>query len=229
MAAKGNDPKALEKFGMEQAQKQAINHFAGKEKELEAAMNQMTKYKLKYSSLNSIKAIPKRVPNDLHGKPFIERVVPGVTFQFQRRNMVTLDFNPLLGYRFNPRFTAGAGWNERIGFRHYHITQENRIFGPRTFGEFKFKKGFAVRGEVERMSTVIPSLNASGGTIDAGSRTWVWGVFGGVKKDYTISKYIKGNIQMLYNFTDKNYKTNPYADRFNVRMGFACQPKPRSQ
>src|SRR5260221_9359816 len=40
MAAKRNDPKAMEKLAMEQAKQQAVNHFAGKEKELQSAMSQ---------------------------------------------------------------------------------------------------------------------------------------------------------------------------------------------
>ena len=46
------------------------------------------------------------------------------------------------------------------------------------------------------------------------------GVFLGIKKDYKFSKYIQGNVQMMYNFTDRFYKTSPYADRINVRIGF---------
>ena len=44
-------------------------------------------------------------------------------------------------------------------------------------------------------------------------------IFGGIKKEYNLSKKIRGNIQMMYNFHDRFYKTSPYADRLNVRMG----------
>jgi RHS repeat-associated protein len=113
------------------------------------------------------------------------------------------------------------GWNERIGFYHYtHLIHKDRIFGPRTFAEFNFRKGFALRGEVETMNTFVPPLIATSVAVDPTNRQWVWGVFGGIKKEYKLSKTLRGNIQMMYNFHDRFFKTSPYADRLNVRMGF---------
>jgi len=221
MAAKGNDPKAMEKLAMEQAKQQAVNHFAGKEKELQSAMSLISKYKQKYSSLASIHDIPKRARNTMHGKSLIERIVPGINLQVQKKSTVLIDFNPQIGYRFNGRLTVGAGWNERVGFHHYtHLSHKDRIFGPRTFAEFKFTKGFALRGEIEMMNTFVPPLITASVAPDPTNRQWVWGIFGGIKKEYNLSKKIRGNIQMMYNFHDRFYKTSPYADRLNVRMGF---------
>ncbi|HMI65667.1 MAG TPA: hypothetical protein VK517_06520, partial [Cyclobacteriaceae bacterium] len=228
MAAKGNDPKAMEKLAMEQAQKQAVNHFAGKEKQLQSAMSQISKYKQKYANLSSIKDIPKRARNTMHGKPLFERILPGLILQVQKKSNVLIDFNQQIGYRFNGRLTAGAGWNERVGFHHYiHLTHKDRIYGPRTFAEFKFIKGFALRGDVETMNTFVPPLITGNMPTDPASRQWVWGVFGGIKKEYKLSKSIRGNIQMMYNFHDRFYKTSPYADRLNVRMGFEFPMKKR--
>jgi len=221
MIAKGNDPDAMKNIAKEEVRKQAVNHFAGKEKELQSAMSQISKYKQKYSSLSSIKDIPKHARNMMHGKPLIERIVPGINLQVQKRGTVLIDFNPQAGYRFNGRLTIGAGWNERIGFYHYtHLIHKDRIFGPRTFAEFNFRKGFALRGEVETMNTFVPPLIATSMAVDPTNRQWVWGVFGGIKKEYKLSKTLRGNIQMMYNFHDRFFKTSPYADRINVRMGF---------
>jgi hypothetical protein len=230
MAAKGNDPKAMEKLAMEQAQKQAVNHFAGKEKELQNAMSQISKYKQKYSSLSSIHDIPRHARNTMHGKPLIERLVPGANLQVQKKSTVLIDFNPQIGYCFNGRLTVGAGWSERIGFYHYiHVIHKDRIFGPRTFAEFSFRKGFALRGEVETMNTFVPPLITNSAAVDPTNRQWVWGVFGGIKKEYKLSKTIRGNIQMMYNFHDRFYKTSPYADRLNVRMGFEFPMKKKAK
>ncbi|HEY0656561.1 MAG TPA: hypothetical protein VGD65_25685, partial [Chryseosolibacter sp.] len=70
------DPAAGKDKAIEMAKEAAIDHFAGKEQQLKAAMDQMAKYKSKYSSVSSIKDLPKRAPNAMKGKPFIERVVP---------------------------------------------------------------------------------------------------------------------------------------------------------
>ncbi len=215
LVGKGNDPEAMKKLAMQEVQKEAVNHFAGKEKELQSAMSQITKLKQKYPSVSSLSDLKKLSRNQMHGKPLIERIVLGINFQVQVKNHLMIDFNQQVGYRWTKRLTVGAGWNERIGIQHYHITLSDRIYGPRSFVDFKLKESFSLRGEVEKMNAYVPSLST-----DPGSRQWVWGVFLGIKKDYKFSKYIRGNIQTMYNFADKCYKTNPYADRLNVRIGF---------
>ena len=230
LAGKANDQEAVKSLASEQVRKEAVNHFAGKEKELLNAMAQISKYKEKYASLSSIKDIPKHARNTMHGKPFIERVVSGINLQVQKRSTVLIDFNPQVGYRFNGRLTAGAGWNERLGFHHYaRLTRKDRIYGPRTFTEFNFGKSLALRGEVEAMSTVVPPLITNSTPTDPSSRQWVWGIFGGIKKEYHLSKTIRGNIQMLYNFHDRFYKTSPYGDRLIVRMGFEFPMKKKAK
>lgn len=42
------------------ARKVATDHFAGKQEQLKAAMEKVAKYKQKYSSVSSIKDLPKR-------------------------------------------------------------------------------------------------------------------------------------------------------------------------
>ena len=129
-----------------------------------------------------------------------------------------VDFNQQAAYRWTKRLTIGAGWNERVGVRHHTITLSDRIYGPRSFVEFRVTENFTVRGDVETMNSYVPSIFTSAN--DQGGRQWVWGVFLGIKRDYKFSKYIRGNIQTMYNFLDKYYRTSPYADRINVRMGF---------
>ena len=90
-------------------------------------------------------------------------------------------------------------------------------------------KGIALRGEVESMNTFVPPLITSNTAADPNNRQWVWGMFGGIKKEYQLSKTIRGNIQMMYNFHDRFYKTSPYADRLNVRMGFEFPMKKKAK
>lgn len=71
MAGKMQDPNALK----DQAVQQAVNHFAGKEEQLQKAMETMAKYKQKYGSLESLSDIPKRRPNEMRDKPLRERLL----------------------------------------------------------------------------------------------------------------------------------------------------------
>jgi hypothetical protein len=221
MLAKGNDPEALKAMAKEAAVKYATDHFAGKQEALHAAMDKMSKLKSKYSQVSSLKDLPKRVPNPMKNKPFIERLVPGFAFQIQKANTFMIDLNPTLAWRFTGRFTAGAGWNERLSFEKWNqVVAQDRIYGPRAFSSFSFRKGFSLKAEVEKMNTFVPTTVGTPfyGTNEA-RREWVWSVFAGFKKDYTFYKKIKGNVQVLYNLYD-DHDNSPYVDRLNVRMGF---------
>jgi hypothetical protein len=214
-----NDPEALKKQALEMAKKEAINHFAGKEEQLKAAMDKISKYKQKYSSVSSLKDLPKRPPNAMKGKPLIERIVPGVYFQFQHKNAYLLDINPYVGYKLSGRFFTGLGWNQRFAYdkKQNGFIPEYRIFGPRTFVDFRLGKGFIAHAEAELMNTFVPTSIKV--LPEIGSREWIWSFQMGMKKQYKIYKNLNGTVLLQYNFINQYFKT-PYVDRLNSRIGF---------
>ncbi|MBX2963965.1 MAG: hypothetical protein KF687_15745 [Cyclobacteriaceae bacterium] len=199
-----------------EAKKQAIDHFAGKQDKLQAAMNQVSKYKQRFSDVQSLKDLPKKPLNEMHGKPLRERLVPGLSIQIQKRNDWWFDFNPYLGYRFTGRLTVGLGWNQRVAFDQSksQFNPEMYIHGPRSYGEFKIGKGVYGRLEIETMNTPVRKLPKQ----DYEGREWVWSSMAGLRKEYRISKHVRGNAQLLFNLFDPDYKS-PYVDRLNMRMG----------
>jgi hypothetical protein len=213
------DPNAMKEKGVEMAKEAAVDHFAGKQEQLKAAMEKMAKYKKKYSSVSSLKDLPKRPPNAMKGKPFMERVVPGVYFQYQQKTYNLFDLNPYIGYRISGRFTSGAGWNHRYGYdRRTHLwSSRAKIYGPRAYVDFKLGKGFIAHLETEVMNTFVPS--ALNGNPDTGQREWVWGMMTGMKKEYKIYGNLRGTVLLQYNLFNPKYKA-PYVDRLNSRIGF---------
>jgi hypothetical protein len=203
-----------------QATEVARDHFAGKEQVLQQAMETLAKYKKKYGSLNSLNDLPKKRPNEMRGKPLIERVVPGVAFQVQKQEAVLVDVNPYLAYRITGRLSAGGGWNQRVAYNrhHKHHSNEGRIYGPRVFAEFNLWKGIYPRLEGEVMNTYVPPL-LKNITTDAGHRTWVYGAMAGIKKDYRIAGHVKGTAMMMLRLFNPQHKS-PYVDVLNVRFGF---------
>ncbi len=199
-----------------EAKKEAIDHFADKQDKLQAAMDQMIKYKQRYSNVQSMKDLPKKLHNEMKGKPLRERLVPGLSIQIQKRNEWWFDFNPYLGYRFTGRITAGLGWNHRIAFSFEkgEFNPDMFIYGPRSYGEFRIKKGFSGRLEVEVMNTPIRIPPSQ----DFATEEWVWSAMAGLKKEYRISKSLRGNAQILYNLFNPHYKS-PYTERLNMRIG----------
>lgn len=210
---------ALKQQGQDMAKKEAINHFAGKEKELQAAMDKLSKLKKKYSSVQSIHNLPKRPPNAMKGKPFIERLVPGVWLQFQLRDNWLVDVNPYAGYKISGRFIAGLGWNQRVAYdnKKGNFVNHNRIFGPRAFFDARLGRGFIAHVEQEAMNTFVP-FNSRGNQTD-GAREWVWSTTLGLKKTYKIYKNLSGTVLIHYNLYNPRFRA-PYLDKLNSRMGF---------
>lgn len=218
LVASGNDPEALKKQALLQATKLATNHFKGKEEVLQQAIDKVNSYKSKYTELTGLENIPRRQPNEMKGKPLVERLVPGITLQIQNTTDFWLDYNLALGYRVTKRFTTGLGWNERVGITNkISFTTKDRVYGPRTFLEYKLKRGFALRSDVEKMNVYVPPFDF--GPSGFWSRQWKWGVFIGMKKEYDFIKSVKGNFQFLYNVYDDQGQS-PYLSRFMVRFGF---------
>jgi hypothetical protein len=225
------DSAALANMAKEVVQEQILNaaqdHFAGKEAVLQQAMDKMSKLKNKYSEVKSLSELPKRLPNPLKGKPFIERLVPGIAFQIQKSQNLLIDVNPTLLYKIRPRLTAGAGWNERLPFEGWKITADNeRIYGPRVIVQFLWTKGINLRLQPEVMNTAIPPALAYRMGLDPTHRKWITSIFAGIKKEFTVYKSMKGYSEMLYNFRDKD-GMSPYADKLNVRFGFEFPMKKR--
>lgn len=207
------------KKAVELARKAAVDHFAGKQEELKAAIEKISKYKQKYSSVSSIKDLPKRPPNAMKGKPFIERLMPGLYLQYQQENFYLVDVNPYAGYKVSGRLTAGLGWNHRYAYdRNTHkFHSRSRIYGPRGYVDFKLGKGFIAHVEGESMNSFVPSTLR--GNPDTGHREWVWSFMTGLKKEYKIYKNLKGTALIQYNWLNRYYKA-PYVDRLNSRIGF---------
>jgi hypothetical protein len=222
------DEEAMKQQMMEQAREVAVDHFAGKEEALKGAMEKMSKYKQKYSSVSSLSDLTKRPPNPLKSKPIIERLVPGVSFQYQRKNDYLLDVYLYSGYRHTERLVSGLGWNQRFA-RNKNNTAWNdqaAIYGPRAFAEYKIGKGFIFHIEGEAMNTFVPfSLR---GSKDAGERQWVWGMMTGLKTEYGIYKSLRGTVLLQYNIFDPKHKS-PYVDRLNTRIGFEYMLKKRKK
>ncbi len=219
-AEKMKDPEAMKEEVKQKVVKKAVNHFAGREQVLQAAMDKMSKYKAKYESLNSLSEIGKRPPNPMKNKPFLERLVPGVALQIFRNENINLDINPYIGYRLSGRFTAGLGWNQRIGYstKENYFTSPAVVYGPRTFVEAKVWRGFSGRVEAELMNTVVPPAFKPL-TPDITNREWVWSFMAGIKKEYRFIKSVKGTAFIMFNLYDPKNKS-PYGDVLNTRFGF---------
>ena len=220
-------PDAVKNTAAALGKKAAVDHFAGKKEQLKAAMDKVSEYKQKFPSASSIKDLPKRPPNAMKGKPLVERLVPGLYFQYQRKGLYLFDVNPYLGYKISGRFTAGLGWNHRYLYNKdsRSFSSHSRIYGPRAYVDVALGKGFIAHLEGETMNAFVPSTLI--GNPDTGQRESVWSLMTGLKKEYRIYKNLKGTALIQYNWFNRHYKA-PYVDRLNSRIGFEYRINRRS-
>ena len=227
--SKPSNQDSIKEMAIAQLRQVAVNHFAGKEQVLQEAMETMSKYKKKYTSVVSISELPKKRPNEMRGKPFIERIIPGIAMQIHKQgDDFMVDFNAYAAYRFTRKMNGGIGWNQRGAYNmNYNGLNANvRIFGPRVFGEYNLWKGFFHRAELELMNTNLPPVTR-GSTPDPLHREWVWGAFVGLKKEYRIIRNIKGTAMVMTRLFNPDNKS-PYADVLNVRFGFEFPVKKKA-
>lgn len=202
---------------LNEMKEQALDYFGGKQEILKKSMEQVSEYKQKFPDVQSLGDLPKKAPDPIKKKAFVERLVPGLTLQYQRWNEHLLDVNLYTGYRFTSKLTAGAGWNQRIAYD-ADLNQWNQLsymYGPRVYSSYNLGRGFIVYIEGETMRTFIHySLTDP----QAGQWEWVYSMMTGLKKEYRLTKKLKGTAYLLYNIFDPNHKS-PYVDRLNARFG----------
>ncbi|MEJ1241849.1 hypothetical protein WBG78_27130 [Chryseolinea sp. T2] len=212
-----------------QAQAAAVDHFSGKEAQLKAAMEKISKYKQKYSEMKSMADLAKKPTNPLKENKFHERLLPGLGFQLLKKSDdILVDFNPYVGYKFTRRITAGAGWNQRVAYNwdNKSFSHSSQIYGPRVYGEFNLSKGFSPRLEVELMNTLVPPATVKQG--DPHGRQWVPGAFAGMKKQYKLYKQLRGTASVMFRLFDPK-RQSPYGDVVNARFGFEYVIKKRKR
>lgn len=211
------NPEAFKKQTLAKAQEVVLAQFASQQSKLTETVSKVSEYQKRGESVfNNVKGLPKR-PVKSKKPPFIERFVPGVTTQVQKTDMWLLDLNPTLRFRVRSIFSIGGGWSERIAFdQSGRYQSDERVYGIRSFSEFSIRKGLSLRADVERMNAFVPFEYIKP---DEGSRQWLWSYMAGLKKDFSFSPHVLGNVQFMYNLYDPDQKS-PYLKRLNVRFGF---------
>lgn len=218
MIDKAGDAENSKQQLLKEVRHQALDHFAGKQAQLEAAIDKLAKYKDKFENAPDISKLPRRPPNPMRDKKFAQRLMPGLSVQIARRDDWLVDFNPYLGFWFTAHIVGGAGWNQRLGYTNAsrNLNNSAAIYGPRIYCEYSLVKGFSVRVEAEFMS--VAKLSTTRNVFDDGNRSWNFGAFGGIKKSYRLVKSVQGTAMVLYSVDGMNYQ-NFGKQRIAIRIG----------
>ncbi len=201
-----------------QAGKMAVDHFAGKEQQLNEAMLSMNRYKKKYESLPSLEDAKKSFwpRNGLRGASFRERFRPGFNLGFRTsKDTIVFDLFPTVSYRISGRIEAGVGGTYRIRVltKPYGIDRHaSNTWGGSAFLIVKTFKATFLRLEAD--ANPYRKTSAIDGTT---VQSWRWTYLSGLQVNFSISDNLSGNVQTLYSFDHK--LKDGFPDRLIMRLG----------
>lgn len=198
-----------------------IDHFAGREKELQKAKEELLKHKQRFSEVENIKDLSKNPlkRHPLRGVIWHKRVQPGLQWQFGLAETFRADIGPRVTYLVTDKLEIGAAYQERLvmgkvlpGFFSF---DSDRIWGYSITGSHEIKKGFYGQFSYERLNTRMQQLPHQQERPE--QRLWTEGVCLGLGKGYTIHKSLKGYTLIEYNFSRSLHA--PYRQQLQVKAG----------
>ena len=193
-----------------------INHFADKAPQLQKGLDKLKTLKAKYSKvLNSQDMSTAIKKNSLKESSTKERLVIGGSLQLEAGNPTLIDFNPILGYRLNKRWTAAIGGTYRAKFGS-RSGEEPNVMGYRTFLQYEVIQSFVAHAEYESLHQSI--LQDSIATTENNSPQWTHSAFVGLGKTFKITKTLKSQVLFLYNLNhrDDGPHRRPWVIRFAI-------------
>jgi hypothetical protein len=202
--------------------KKFVDHFAGKEEVVQKNLEDIAKVQLKYGTFADSRVLPKRPPNEMKGKPFIERLVPGITLQVFKQGEVSVDVAPFVGYRFSGHISAGIGGYRRLTYfeKSDHLSAV-RCYGYRLFGSVKVIQSFNAYTDIEYFNNNAKPSNSQQRAYFDSSQHWKWNL--GIQKRYSLGKNFFGHFILLYNLV--KIKKFPNTEGASVRFGVDYQIK----
>jgi len=223
MMASMNDKKALEENAKELAQGKLQDPFAGQEAKLKNGIAQLDKLKMKYKSIPDSRYLPKRVPNEMKGKPFRERIIPGTSLQFYKGDNFAIDFSPYVSYKLSKRFRPGVGVTFREEFnKKSPFLKKQGVYGYRIMNDFRWFGNFYLHTEGEWLHFTEEANARYKFPADEEEGPWHFRLNTGLFKTYKISKRLDGQMQILYNVLDLTRfpQTKNTSFRFGVEYKF---------
>lgn len=149
-----------------------------------------------------------------------DRIFVGGNLGLQFGTITNIEVSPLVGYRFNNKFSAGLGLTyiyfkqEIPGFEDF----ESNIYGYRFFTRYNIQQQFYATAEYENLS--LEFLNSTDLSI---RREWVPGAFIGGGYFQPLGRRAGLNLSVLYNvlFDDQKSPYNsPWVFRVGITAGF---------
>lgn len=213
----------INRFGSSSAVTQQLQQNVG------SAQGQLNQLKNKISSYSSGSYgnadngdIPDFKPNDQKTKSFLQRLEYGGNVQSQKARYffpVTSDIALSLGYKINNKSSIGIGAAYKIGWgsNWSNIRLSHQGMGLRSYLDWKIKGSFYFSGGYEQNYRSM--INSVAQLKDYSA--WQTSGLIGVSKKYSISKKMKGEMKILWDFM--SYQQVPKAQPILFRVGYSLK------
>ena len=158
-------------------------------------------------------------PNNQKTKTFLQRLEYGANIQSQKGTSyfpTTTDLGLSLGYKINDKSSIGIGASYKVGWGrgwdHIHITSEG--VGLRSYLDVKLKGSLYLSGGYEQ------NYRTAFQNVQQLRDLSVWQQSGllGLSKKYQVSKKIKGDVKLLWDFL--SYQQIPRTQSILFRVGY---------
>lgn len=213
----------IDRFGSGSAVTQQL------EKNIQSAQGQLNQLKNKLTSLSNGSYgntgdddIPGFKPNNQKTKSFLKRLEYGANMQSQGARYffpITSDIAVSLGYKINDKSSIGIGAAYKLGwgnnFNNIRITHQG--LGLRSYLDWKIKRSFYFSGGYEQNYRSL--INSVAQLKDYSA--WQTSGLIGVLKKYKISKKIKGEMKLLWDFM--SYNQVPRSQPILFRVGYSLK------
>jgi hypothetical protein len=215
---KYQDKKQLQEEVKKKAMNVANDQLGKNAEVIKEAQNKLSIAKKKSGSVKSFKDIFKKRSDELDGKKYYERFVPGITFQTHNKSVFSMDMGMQIGYRLSPRFTTGVGVTYSAAFdkKFDSFVKGTGAYGSRFYVDVNTVKSIFVHAELEYQKLnpdkfIQPIKN------DLGNRN-AYSSYFGLGKKFNITRKISGSAIALYRLEYSGHI--PSANKFLVRIGF---------
>lgn len=190
--------------------------------QLNALKNKLSSYTSGSYGNTSEGDIPGFKPNEQKTKSFLQRLEYGADVQSQKARYffpVTSDVALSLGYKLNDKSVIGIGASYKLGWgsNWNNIKISHQGVGLRSYVDWKIKGSFYVSGGYEQNYRAMISSIAQ--LRDYSS--WQSSGLIGLSKKYSISKKMKGEMKLLWDFL--SYRQVPKTQAILFRVGYSLK------
>ncbi len=210
------DRDKLKEEGKQKVVEEATDQFVEHADKLQGAQAKMSKLLSKYREFSNSNDLSDAVKHtSMKGKTFFEHLLIGGNFNVVSTEPFSIDFSPMLGYKFTTKLSVGIGMNFRYTYvdsikNKFYVSPANTSY--KAFVNYDVIKGFFAYGEWEKSGIKMNSNDKS-------NKTWKDNYFIGVGKKFLIHPKLYLTTTALYNLNNED--NNPvHPRRFQMRIGF---------